>query len=151
MMNESAGQGLGRRRRVIVGVALGGLSVSQAVIGGWALLAPARFYTGFPAADHPWVALLPPFNEHLVRDVGALSLALAALLAVAAIIGGRLLVRTGVASFALYAVPHTLFHALHLQNFAAGDAAAQMAGFALQLLLALVALLATFGGDSGKR
>jgi hypothetical protein len=39
-------------------------------------VAPAGFFSRFPFAGHAWVALLPPYNEHLVRDVGALSLAL---------------------------------------------------------------------------
>jgi hypothetical protein len=131
---------------VLAAVSLGGLALGQAVIGVWALLAPKSFYSGFPAAGHAWVALLPPFNEHLVRDVGALSLALTVVLLVAALSGRSLMVRTAVAAFAVYAVPHTVFHARHLQGFGVPDAIAQMAGFGFQLLLVAVALLSTFGG-----
>lgn len=53
------------------------------VVGVWALLAPRSFYEDFPAAGRGWVSSLP-FNEHLVRDVGALNLAFAVLLAYAA-------------------------------------------------------------------
>jgi hypothetical protein len=141
--------GLSGRRRVVVGVALGVLALTQVVVGAWALFAPQRFYAGFPAAGHTWVALLPPFNEHLVRDVGSLSLAVAVVLAVAAVVATRTLVRTAVGAFSVYAVPHTVFHGLHLESFARADAVAQMAGFGLQLLLALVALIATF--DASRR
>jgi len=137
--------GLRGRRRIVSTLALGGLAVAQATVGGWALLAPENFYAAFPAAGHAWVSLLPPYNEHLVRDVGALSLSLAVLLAVAAVRATRVLVRTAVVAFAVYAVPHTVFHGLHLDGFARADAVGQMAGFALQLVLAAVAWLATVG------
>ena len=143
--------GLNGRRRVVVGSTLGALALTQVVVGAWALFGPQQFYAGFPGAGHAWVALLPPFNEHLVRDVGSLSLAVAVVLAVAAVAGTRPLVRTAVGAFSVYAVPHTVFHGLHLENFGRADAVAQMAGFGLQLLLALAALLATFDGSRRGR
>jgi hypothetical protein len=66
---------------------LGILAVVQGVVGVWALLAPASFYARFPVSGHAWVAQLPPYNEHLVRDFGALNLALAVPLAAAAVTG----------------------------------------------------------------
>jgi hypothetical protein len=134
--------GLTRGRRAIARLTLGGLALAQGAIGVWALLGPGPFYATFPTAGHAWVALLPPYNEHLVRDVGALSLALTVLLATAAVVPSRLLVRTAVAAFAIYAVPHTLFHGRHLEGFSDTDALAQMSGFAVQLLTAAVALWA---------
>ena len=119
------------RRRVLAGASLGVLALSQAVVGLWALLVPRPFFEAFPAAGHAWVALLPPYNEHLVRDVGALSCALAV-------------------AFGVYAVPHTLFHGLHLEHFGHGDATAQMLGFAGQLVLVALALAAT-GRPGGAR
>jgi hypothetical protein len=130
-------------RRVLATASLGVLAVAQAVIGAWALVAPLSFYAGFPAAGHAWVALLPPYNEHLVRDVGALGLALTVLLVVAATVPTRLVVRTAAVAFAAYAVPHTVFHALHLDGFSTPDAVAQTAGFVLQLVAAGVAFATT--------
>jgi hypothetical protein len=132
-------------RRLVAGIALGGLAISQAVVGCWALLAPRSFYAGFPAAGHAWVSLLPPYNEHLVRDVGALSLALTVLLTAAALLPSRPLVRVAGAAFAVYTIPHTVFHGLHLDGFPSADAVAQMAGFGVQLLAAAAAVLTTFG------
>jgi hypothetical protein len=128
------------------------LAAAQALVGGWAAALPLNFYTRFPAAGHGWVALLPPYNEHLVRDVGTLSLALTVVLAVAAISCHRLLVRTAVTAFLVYALPHTAFHAVHLDGFPAGDATTQTAGFAIELLLAVAAWTATIGqpGASGN-
>jgi hypothetical protein len=138
-------------RRVLAAASLGVLAVAQAVVGGWALVAPRSFFSSFPASGHAWVALLPPYNEHLVRDVGALSLALTILLAVAATVPTRSLVRTAAVAFAAYAVPHTLFHALHLEGFTTGDAIAQTAGFVLQLVAAGVALATTTGRGRRER
>lgn len=130
-------------RRLIASITLGGLAGSQALVGVWALLAPGSFYRSFPAAGHPWVALLPPYNEHLVRDVGALSLSIAVLLTVAAVVQTLSLIRVAVTAYAVYAIPHTVFHGLHLEGFPDIDAVAQMTGFATQLVAATLALLTT--------
>jgi hypothetical protein len=52
------------------------LALTGAVVGAWALLAPASFWSDFPGDGLGWVAAAGPFDEHLVRDVGALYLAL---------------------------------------------------------------------------
>jgi hypothetical protein len=118
-----------------VRVALGILAASQAVVGVWALLAPVSFYASFPLAGHGWVLLLPPYNEHLIRDVGEFSLALTVVLSTAAATGQRLLSVVAICALAVYAVPHAVYHALHLEGFSTADAAAQMVGIGLQLLL----------------
>ena len=138
------------RRRVLATASLGVLAVSQAVVGLWALLAPRHFFDAFPAAGHAWVALLPPYNEHLVRDVGALSCALLVVLAAGAVTARPVLVRTAAAASAVYTVPHTLFHGLHLEHFGQADATAQMLGFVGQLVLAGLALAAA-GREAGRR
>ncbi len=116
-----------------VGLAI--LAAMQAVIGLWALAAPRAFYAGFPLPGHSWVALLPPYNEHLLRDVGALNLALSVVLGAAAFTLDRAIIRASLVGLAVYAVPHTLFHAGHLEGFRTADAVAQTAGFVLQLVL----------------
>lgn len=79
------------RSRLLIRTGLMVLTASQAVVGMRALLGPRSFLDGFPATGHAWVALLPPFDEHLVRDVGGLSLAMAVLLGTAAVIVDRTL------------------------------------------------------------
>jgi hypothetical protein len=49
------------------------------MVGGWVSLAPTLFFADFPGAGRSWVSPLGPYNEHLVRDVASLNLALAAL------------------------------------------------------------------------
>jgi hypothetical protein len=142
MTASETAAGAGRTTSVVVRAGLGILAVFQAIIGVWALFAPTSFYSSFPLPGHPWVSLLPPYNEHLVRDVGELSLALTVVLAAAAVIGQRLLSAVAVAAIAVYAVPHAIFHFLHLEGFSTSDAIAQTIGIALQLMvIAAVALL----------
>jgi hypothetical protein len=116
------------------------LAVTQAMVGVWALPAPRAFYDGFPLPGHPWVALLPPYNEHLVRDVGALNLAVYVVLVAAAVAPHRLLVTVALVCQLVYTVPHAVFHVTHLDGFPAADAVAQTAGFAVQVVLPLALL-----------
>ena len=67
------------RRAILLATAVVGLYV-----GGWALVAPGSFYASFPGLGMIWVAVDGPCDEHLVRDVGALYLGLAAASVVAA-------------------------------------------------------------------
>lgn len=128
------------------------LGVSQAVVGVWALLGPQSFYDGFPAAGHAWVAVLPPFNEHLVRDVGGLSLAMTVVLAAAAWWLDARLVWVAVVAFAAWTVGHTIFHVTHLEGFTGVDATLQTLGFVLQLgvTAAIAAVLARSGRRVGR-
>jgi hypothetical protein len=130
----------GERRVAVVRAGLLVLAAPQVVIGVWALFAPRAFYDGFPAAGHAWVALLPPYNEHLVRDVGALNLAVCVVLVAAAVAPHRLLVAVALVCQLVYTVPHAVFHVTHLDGFPAADAVAQTAGFAVQVVLPLALL-----------
>jgi hypothetical protein len=111
------------------------LAAMQLLVGAWALLAPRAFYDGFPLPGHAWVALLPPYNEHLVRDVGALNLALTVVLGAAAWTLDRTMVRVALVALMIFAVPHAVFHAGHLAGFPTGDAVVQTVGTVLQLIL----------------
>ena len=51
----------------------------------WALPFPRSFYCYFPFPGWDWISTRGPYNEHLVRDYGALNLALGVLLVSAAI------------------------------------------------------------------
>ena len=67
-----------RERWLRAGIAL--LAAAFGAVGFWAQLAPQSFYDDFPGGGGTWVSALPPYNEHLVRDVGGLNLALVLLL-----------------------------------------------------------------------
>lgn len=125
-------------RRVLLAVLAGGLLL----IGAWALGWPAAFHADFPLG-RAWVALDGPYNEHLVRDVGALQLALGVVAALAL----RRPWLTGVAAVAtlVFAVPHIAYHATHLAPFGVGDAVAQVAALSVQVLVPV--RLLTIGHD----
>jgi len=113
--------------------ALGFLFVAALLIGLTAAVVPRTFYDDFPFVAH-WVELLPPYNEHLVTDVGGLYLGFAVLFAWAAATLDRTLVRALTVAWLLSASIHLLFHAGHLAGFSTADAIAEL--FTLSLLLA---------------
>lgn len=126
------------------------LFATLALTGGWALGAPRWFYDTFPGAGHTWVALLPPYNEHLVRDVGALSLSLAVLVAAAALTLQRLLVTVAALATLAWSIPHLAFHLGHLEGLATADKVGQVVVLVLGVVapLALLGLAAAAGRDA---
>lgn len=129
------------RCRTVVLAGTWTLAAIQVVAGAWALAAPRSFFDAFPFGGIGWVGLLPPFNEHLVRDVGGLNLALVVVLAAAALRADRGSVRVAVAALLVFAVPHAVFHQTHLEQFPPAIAVAQAVGVAAQLVLTVVVLI----------
>jgi len=123
-------------------LALALLVVAALPIGLTATAFPRAFYDDFPFLTH-WVELLPPFNEHLVTDVGGLYLGFAILFAWAAWTFERALVRPLCIAWLVTAGIHLVFHAGHLEGFGTADAIAEIASLALLLLPAVVALWAS--------
>ena len=120
---------------------LGLLAVAAAVVGVWALAAPRSFYDDFPGGGRHWVSALPEYNEHLVRDVGGLNLAVAALLLVAAVVLERRLVQVALVAPLLYAVPHLIFHLAEVDELeSSGDKVAQTLTLVLAVAIPLVLL-----------
>lgn len=115
-------------------VALWLLAAALATVGVWAQFAPASFYTSFPVG-RAWVAADGPYNEHLVRDVGGLNLALAFLLGVAASRLEPLMTRMVAVAALVYAVPHLVYHAQHLELYGVADAAGNVIALGLSVLV----------------
>jgi hypothetical protein len=108
-------------------------------VGAWAEFLPRAFYDAFPGFGLHWVDVEGAYDEHLVRDVGSLYLALAAA-SVAAIVArtaapGRVV---GVA-WSVFGVLHFGFHVLHLEGSAL-DRVGNVVSLALALLLGLLLL-----------
>ena len=119
-------------------VALGLLLISALTIGLTAAVVPRTFYDDFPFLTR-WVELLPPYNEHLVTDVGGLYLGFAVLFAWAAWTLERTLVQAVCVAWLLTATLHLFFHAGHLEGFGTADAVAEIASLALLLVPPAVA------------
>lgn len=87
------------------------LAVPQLVIGLWAVTAPANWFRSFPGFDPRLVAAEPPYNRHLATDAGTGFLAVGVVLLVAAVWGNRASVLTALLGYAVFTVPHVLYHA----------------------------------------
>lgn len=111
-------------------------------IGFVAVAAPHTFYDDFPFLAH-WVDKLPPYNGHLITDVGGLYIGFAVVLGLAAWRLEAGLTIAACAGFLTVAVPHLLYHATHLDGFGELDAIAELAALASLLVPPLVALWAS--------
>jgi hypothetical protein len=122
------------RSPAIARAALIVLLVTAASIGLPASFAPQSFYDDYPFFAS-WVDLLPPYNEHLVTDVGGLYLGFAVVLGWAAWTLGRELARAACAGWALMSLLHFVFHAGHLDGFSTADAIAELVSLGAVLVV----------------
>jgi hypothetical protein len=106
----------------------------------WALPFPESFYTDFPLPGRQWVSTLGPYDEHLVRDYGALNLALGILLVGAAVVLERRLTLVALVAWLGYAAPHFLYHTTLTEHFSLFDDAAQLTSLGLQVAVPLALL-----------
>jgi hypothetical protein len=132
-----------RKLRAIAAVSLWWLAATSAFTGLPAALAPRAFYDDFPLG-RAWVNMLPPYNEHLVSDVGGFYLAFALLFAWAAVSLQRALVVPLCTAWIFAALLHFGYHVTHLDGWDLGDAVAQTVALALVLILPVAALAAVW-------
>lgn len=122
-------------KRVVAAV----LAAAAIITGAWAAVDPRSFFLSFPLPGHYWVAALPPYNEHLTRDVGGLFLALAVVSVwAAARPRPETFVMVGVA-WEAFSIPHLAYHSAHLDVFSTADAVGNAVG--LSGIVVLAALL----------
>lgn len=98
-------------------VALAVLAIVELVIGSWNQFWPESFYTHFPTVD-----LDPPFSEHYARDFGGATLGIAVVLIAAFLAPRAALVITAGVAYSVFAVPHFVFHAAHLEHATTAEA-----------------------------
>ncbi|WP_211261358.1 hypothetical protein [Pseudonocardia acaciae] len=113
---------------------VGLLAAVQVVVGAWALFLPASFFS------LEVVGMGMAYNEHLMRDYGAMTLA-------SAVVLGAATVHTGSSPVALtmyltWAVPHFVIHLTMLDHLSPSTGALLMTalGLAIALPTALLAL-----------
>jgi nucleoside-diphosphate-sugar epimerase len=113
-------------------------------VGLQALFTPRSFYDDFPLG-RGWVQMDGAYNEHLVRDVGSLNLALVVLVLAALFVSTRTLARVAAVVWLVNAVPHFAYHARHINM--AGMEGSDKVGILFTLggavLLPLLVLLLT--------
>lgn len=114
--------------------ALGYLSVSSLQIAVWAMLAPRSFYDGFPGFGLSWISVDGPYNEHLVRDFGALNLALLVVFVAAAVTLSRPLVITAAFASLVWGVPHVIYHAIRTDGLSTFDLIGSIGGLFMSVV-----------------
>jgi hypothetical protein len=126
----------------VVRIATAGLGLLHGWWGIWALLFPRHFFETFPGFGRRWTAAHPPYNEHLVADLGATFVTLAFLLGVAAATRHRPVRRLGLAAVALFSALHLAFHTLRHGELGAADLAASLFALLLGVLVPVALLVA---------
>ncbi len=117
--------------RLWIRIALGYLAVVALQVGLWAQFAPRSFYDRFPGMGGAWVALDGPYNEHLIRDVGGLNLALAILLIAAIYTLSRPIIITACLAALAYGTPHLVYHLANTEPLSTSDVIASIGGLIL--------------------
>ncbi len=128
-------------RDLVLRIGLAVLAVPAFIVGVWAAFFPRGFYDDFPGLGRMWVAPDGPYNQHLVRDVGELNLALVVITVIAAVTLTPILVRAVLVGWLVYSVPHLVYHLRNMTPFATDDQVSIGASLAIVPILA-VALLA---------
>ena len=118
------------------------LALTGLLPGAWAAASPRGFYDDFPGFGAHWVAADGPYNEHLVRDFGALNLALGLLAVFAALWATRHLVVATAVAFLVFGVPHLTYHLFHGSAGGIGEEIAFYGGVALGPVVAAALLVA---------
>lgn len=119
-------------RIVLVYLGLGSLQN-----GLWALFAPQSFYDGFPGFGREWISVDGPYNEHFIRDFGALNLALTVLLFAALFTMSRQMVTTAAVAAIVWGAPHFVYHVFNTEGLEGIDLVVSLTGLAVFPLVAL--------------
>jgi len=105
----------------VVRVVLAVWAVASVQLGIWAMFAPRSFFDDYPGFGRHWVRVDGPYNEHLVRDFGALNLALAVVTIAALVTLSRPMVIAVAVAWLAWSVPHLVYHLRHLDVFSSTD------------------------------
>ncbi len=117
--------------------------------GAWAIVAPRHFFDTFPGFGFHWTAAYPPYNQHLVVDLGAIFLTLAFLLIAGGVTRQRSARALALAAAGVFGALHLAFHATHAGELSGRD-------FTLSLLslvggVAVPALLLVWDQRAARR
>lgn len=100
-----------------------------------AVAAPRWFFDNFPGFGRHWTAAYPPYNEHLMTDVGAAFLALGVILLIAAAMRDRKVTNVVLIGLLVFSTVHLVFHAVHRDNLTGSDLAASLTSLAVGVVV----------------
>ncbi|WP_046315979.1 hypothetical protein [Mycobacterium sp. UM_Kg1] len=128
--------------RIVHRLALSYLTFFGLALGLWAYAAPRNWYETFPGMGMTWLPVLGPYNEHLVKDVGSMFLALGVLSAAALYyLSNRAVVVVAALSWSTFNVLHLIYHLGMLHMYGPRDAALNAVGLSLLAVVSLVLLV----------
>jgi hypothetical protein len=126
----------------VVRIGMGALGAVHAWWGLWATLFPRHFFAAFPGFGHRWTAAYPPYNEHLVNDLGATFLTLAFLLLTGAVLRDRTVRAVVLVAVGLFGALHLSFHAGHPGRMQGADLSVSLVFLVLGVLVPVALLVA---------
>jgi hypothetical protein len=106
-----------------------------------ATVAPKWFFDTFPGFGERWTAAYPPYNEHLMTDVGAAFATLGFLLLVAAVLADRRVTTVVLLGVILFSALHLVFHAAHHGDLTGASLSLSLTSLAAGVLAPLALLL----------
>ncbi len=115
------------------------LAIPPAWVGIWATAAPRSFYDDFPGTSS-WVSPLGPYDEHLVRDVGAFDLGLLVVVLFALVTLDRRVVQAALVAAIVSGLPHLIYHLTATAPLSTADNILSLIGLALPILIAVILL-----------
>lgn len=130
-------------RQIVVRLGCAALAIANLVWGGWAYLWSAHFFATFPGFGGQWTAAYPPFNDHLVADLGATFLTLAFLLSVAAFSRDPRVVRLALGAVLVFSSLHLVYHLRHHGELSGVDLAGSLTTLIVGVLAPAVLLALT--------
>jgi hypothetical protein len=110
----------------------------------WPLASPQGFYDNFPGGGFHWIDINGPYNEHFLRDFGALNAALVVVIVFALWRPSAALLQATGLAIAIYALPHAVYHLSHLDVYDSNEKVIAVAPLVLQIFMGVaIAYLAT--------
>jgi hypothetical protein len=98
------------------------LAVTGAGVGLWAYGAPRNWYDTFPGLGLSWLPQLGPYNEHFVKDVGAMYLGLTLLSVLTIVhISNTTLVTVTAGTWTVFNLLHFIYHIQMLHMYDTKD------------------------------
>lgn len=113
-------------------ILLGALHLSWGVP---AVLAPRWFFDTFPGLGHAWTAAYPPYNVHLVVDLGAGFVTLGVLLLTAAWLADRRVTTVVLSGLLIFSALHLIFHLREHGALTGTDLVASLASLVFGVLV----------------
>jgi hypothetical protein len=100
-----------------------------------AIAAPRWFFDTFPGFGRHWTAAYPPYNEHLMTDVGAAFLTLGVMLLIAAWMRDRKVTFVVLIGLLVFSTAHLAFHLRDPGDLTGADLAASLTSLALGVIV----------------